>query len=239
MLLSMLIVMVVGASLSIFLGSSAIIEKDEFVLVFASGGLRVANIMGLILFAVFFIRKSFETKDVEFLLSRPVTRVQLVLAYAFAFSLIAIILALSLGLVIYAIAPHLFSNGHALWILSICVENIIMVNVALFFSMVITSSASAAIATLGFYILARMMGQILGIVSAPSLMSDEKSSEIMRYIVETISIFMPRLDLMGQTSWLVYGVDGVITANFILIQGAIFTGIIIFACLFDLTRREF
>lgn len=239
MLLSMLVILVAGASLSLFLGSSAVIEKDQFVLVFASGGLRIANILGLILFVVFFIRKSFETKDVEYLLSRPVSRIQLVLSYAFAFSLIAIILALVLGLIIYAIAPHLFSNGHALWILSICIENIIMANTALFFAMVISSSASAAIASIGFYILARMMGQILGIISAPSVVGNTKSSEIMNYIMETISIFMPRLDLMGQTSWLIYGVDGTVSTSFIFIQGAVFTSLIILACLFDLTRREF
>lgn len=238
MLLSMALMMVVGASLSLFLGSAAVMEQDEFVLVFASGGLRIACVVGLVLFVVFFIRKSFETKDVEFLLSRPISRVQLALSFSLAFSLIALVVGTALGFVVYAIGPHLFSSGHLLWILSICIENIIMVNTALFFAMVISSAAGAAMATLGFYILARMMGQILGIASAPGIIDVGKSSEIMRYVVETISIFMPRLDLMGQTSWLVYDASG-ISATYILLQGLVFSGLVVTACLFDLVRRQF
>ncbi|MFP4312900.1 MAG: hypothetical protein ACLFR0_01125 [Alphaproteobacteria bacterium] len=239
MVFSMLGIMVLGACLSLFLGSAAVMEQDQFVLVYAGGGLRLAVILGLVLFVVSFIRKSFETKDVEFLLSRPVSRVQLVLAYSFAFSLIAILSALALGLVIYAIAPHLFSEGHILWIASIGIENIIMVNTALFFAMIITSAAGAAIATLGFYLLCRMMGQILGIAASGSIVQSGKMDEIMRIVVETISMFLPRLDLLGQTSWLVYGEAGVISYGFIIMQGLVFTGLIVTACLFDLVRRQF
>lgn len=238
LVLSILILMAMGASLSIFLGSSAIIEKDQFTVVFASGGLRVANVVGLILFIVFFIRKSFETKDIEFLLSRPIGRLTLVGSYFTAFTLIAIVLGLLTGALVSAISPNMITNGHILWTLSICAENIIMVSVAFFFSMVLTSAASAAMAVLGFYILCRMMGQILGITGVTQISTD-KSSEIMEYIVETISIFLPRLDLMGQTSWLVYGADGTIGAGFILMQSAIFSTLIIGACMFDLSRRQF
>ena len=239
MLLSMIIMLVVGASLSVFLGSAAIIEQDQFILVYAGGGLRIASVVGLILFVVFFIRKSFETKDVEYLLSRPISRVQLVLSYSLAFSIIAFIVGMAVSAVIYAIGPHLFSSGHILWMVSIGVENIIMVNTALFFSMIITSAAGASMATLGFYILCRMLGQILGIVSTPPLVSDDKTNEIMRMVVESISMFMPRLDLMGQTSWLIYDGAGDINLQFILLQGLVFTGLIITASLFDLVRRQF
>ena len=238
LILSMLVLMGLGASLSIFLGSAAVIEKDQFTVVFASGGLRIASVVGLILFTVFFIRKSFETKDIEFLLSRPTGRISLIASYSIALILIALVLSFVTGGVVYALAPHLLSQGHILWTLSICIENIIMVNVALFFSMVITSSAGAAMATFGFYILCRMMGQILGIASVTA-QNPNKMSEIMEYIVETVSIFLPRLDLLGQTSWLIYGPGPNIGAGFILLQGLVFTTLIVCACMYDLVRRQF
>jgi hypothetical protein len=55
LVLSLLILMVVGTSVAIFIGSSAVIEADQFAMVFAAGGLRLAGVLGLTLFAVFFI----------------------------------------------------------------------------------------------------------------------------------------------------------------------------------------
>lgn len=233
---SMFAVLAVCVSLSIFFGSSSLIEKQHFTVVFASGALRLSSILGLILFVVFFIRRSFENKDVEFILSRPVSRLQLISAYSVSFSIIGLFLGLICGFLVIALAPDLLSQGHYLWILSICAENIIMVNVALFFAMVLTSSAAGAMAAFGFYILARMMGQILGIIDANLA---GKNIELLEYLMQGISVFMPRLDLLGQTSWLIYEMDGTIGAGFIILQSVVFIALILSACLIDISRRQF
>ncbi len=238
LLLSMLLVLVLGACLSLFLGSSAIIEQDRFTLVFAAGGLRIACALGLVLFIVFFMRRSFESRDVEFVLSRPVGRIAFVSAYAAAFSLIALVLAFASFAVVYAISPHLYSDGHMLWAFSLGVEYIIMANIALFFAMMLSSAATATMATLGFYILARMMGQILGINDSTKL--NEAGFKILEYAVEGVSILIPRLDLFAQTSWLVYGAPETgIGYGFIALQGAFFVALVLTGALLDLVRREF
>lgn len=236
LVLSMFAVLIACVSLSIFFGSSSLIEKQQFTLVYASGALRLALNLGLILFIVFFIRRSFESKDVEFLLSRPLSRFQLLMAYSAAFSLIAVVGALLCGAVVLGIAPQLIGAGHALWILSLCAEALIIANTAMFFAFVLTSSAAGAMAAIGFYVLSRMMGDILGIIDA-NLGSHK--TEVLEWIMQVISIVMPRLDLMGQTSWLIYGQDGTIGTAFIIMQAAVFCAVIIAASMVDLSRRQF
>ena len=235
LVLSMLVILMVGSSLSMFLGSSAIIEKDQFSLVFAGSSLRIVSVLGLVLFVVFFVRRSFEGKDIEFLLSRPISRLNIIFSYGLAFSLLAIFMGLAVGGAIYAVAPHLFGDGHITWITSIMVEGVIMVNVALFFSMYISSSSSASMVTLGFYVLARMMGQLLGIVDSSLVDSQGLYSIILQFV----SAVTPRLDLMGQSSWLIYGADSSFNILDALLQGIVFSMFILFAASLDFVRRQF
>ena len=236
LILSLVILLVLGTSLSVFMGSAAVTEQDYFALVFAAGGLRFVGVAGLVLFVVFFIRRSFEARDVEYLLSRPVGRVEFLISYAASFSLLAIGLGAAQGLCLYIMGPHLFGAGTMLWVSSMVIENILMVNVALFFSMVLTSAASATMATFSFYVLARMMGQILGIIDSGSRGYDLKILEV---IMQGISSVMPRLDLMGQSTWLIYGPDANLGYGFIFAQGFVFAALILLASLIDLTRRQF
>lgn len=236
LVLSLIILLLLGTSLSVFMGSAAVTEKDYFSVVFAAGGLRFLGVLGLVLFSVFFIRRSFDARDVEYLLSRPIGRVEFLLSYAAGFSVLAAGLGLAQGACLYMVAPHMFGAGHMLWVASIIIENILMVNTALFFSMVLSSAASSAMAVLAFYVLARLMGQILGIIDHGSKYFDMR---ILEYIMQAISSVMPRLDLMGQTSWLVYGPDSGISYGFIFAQGFVFAALILLASLIDLVRRQF
>ena len=104
MVVAMIAAMILGCSLSVFLGSSAVTEQDQFSLAFASAGLRFTGMIGIVLFIVFFIRRSIDSRDLEFLLSRPVGRIQFLLSYAAAFSLIALIVTLAQTLGLYILS---------------------------------------------------------------------------------------------------------------------------------------
>ena len=58
-------------------------------------------------------------------------------------------------------------------------------------------------------------------------------------IMEAISIVVPRLDLFGQTSWLIYGVGGEIGFAVIALQGLVYAPLIIAAAVFDMQRWQF
>lgn len=255
LMLTLLLMVVAGASLSSFLGSAAVIEKGHFSLVFAAGGLRFVGVAGIVLFVCFYMRRAFEHKEVEFLLSRPISRMTFLNSHAVAFILLSLLAAAAVSLPLFlAKAPN--PAGLFAWGLSIGVEYAIMAAAALFFSMVLTSAAGSALAALGFYVLARLIGTLIGIASVTP---DNPVIAILIKVMDVISIVVPRLDLMGQTSWLIYGVEGsagldtlkgagtyattMIThlgaAGFVAAQGVIFITLLLAATAFDFARRRF
>lgn len=228
---------IIIAVLSQFLGYSAILEKAQFSLVYMAGSIRLVGVLGLTLFVVFYIRRSFETKDIDFLLARPIDRLSLVLAYALSFSVIALGVGLSQGFAIWLASPEAWTSGHALWAVSIIAENIVMVNVAFFISMVITSQTLSALIVIGFYVLSRLMGQILSIIYSGKIGLD---LPVLDWLMQAISLFMPRLDLFGQSSWLLYGYPETgPDLIFILLQLVLFLALILSATALDLVKREF
>jgi len=233
---AVILLMIIGSSLPLFLGSSAVIEQGRFSLVFAAGGLRFAGVLVLVLFVVNFVRRSFDSKDVDFLLSRPISRIQFLFSFAAAFTVLAVILGLAIGLSLYALGPELFGEGHLLWAFSIIIEYIIMANAALFVAMALPSATVASVVCFAFYVLARMMGTFLGIVDANYVNYDHGA---MNFTIQFVSTVMPRLDLMGQTAWLIYGVEERIGYGFLVLQGLFFTVIVLSAAMIDLLRREF
>lgn len=166
--LSLLCIMVVGTCLSVFLSSSAVIEQAQFSIVFMAGSLRILGLIGLILFVVFFVRRSFEARDIEYLLTRPISRTSLIFSNAAAFSILAFLVSLTLALGL-CWAGRVLENpqGIIYWSTGVICEYILLVNVAFFFAMVLSSPVAATLATFGFYILGRLMGQLLYIARYP------------------------------------------------------------------------
>lgn len=256
LILTLMLMIGLGAGTSVFLGSASITEQDSFALVFGSGGLRFLSVIGLVLFCCFYVRRAFETKEVEFLLSRPLSRMTFLFSHAFSFALLAVLVAAVVAGAVYFLGKP---NPHGLfaWGLSLGVENIIMTVAALFFSMVLSSAAGSALATLGLYVLARLIGMLIGIAHLPP---ENLIFAILNNTLEVISVAVPRLDLMGQTSWLVYGVEGssgglafaeyatkwshaivetLGVAGFMLAQGVFFIALLLGASAFDFARRQF
>ena len=241
LLWAMLIVSILGVCLSIFSASAAIIEQGQFVLTYMASGLRIILLMGLTLFTVFFVRRSFDSRDVEFLLTRPLSRRNFVFSQSLAFSLLALACGVFLSLVIAALSSRYEAiQGLFLWSFGVTFEFILIANVAFFFAMILSSPVSAGMATFGFYILARLMGQLLSIVhhgGAAGL--PDIVGKTLGLIMQLISVFIPRLDLMAQTSWLIYGGGEINDWLFIVMQSAAFLALITLATYFDLKRRQF
>jgi ABC-type transport system involved in multi-copper enzyme maturation permease subunit len=255
LMMTLVLMIVSGGALSTFMGSAAVTEQDSFAMVFGSGGLRFLGVIGIVLFCCFYIRRVFENKEVEFLLSRPISRITFLFSHAAAFIILAVVVA---AVVIMAVSilgrPDL--GGLLVWGVSITVEFAMMAVASLFFSMVLSSAAGSALATLGLYALARMVGTLLGVLDHTP---DNWFFAVLGNVMEIISIVIPRLDLMGQTTWLVYGVGDtaglqfltnasqyahvVIThlgiLGFIGLQGIFFTAVLLAASTYDFMRRQF
>ncbi len=234
-ILSFAFIMILSLSLSLFLGSAAVTEKSQFTLVFTAASMRIAGMLGLVLFVVFHIRRSFETKDIEYLLSRPLSRVQYMLSHSAAFSIIALIVSLLTGLIIAAFSGHV-GTGQLMWTVSLAAEYVIMANAAMFFAMVLASTPASALITIALYVLGRLIGQILGIAESSLARG---VYDILAEIMKIISIIIPRLDLMGQTSWLIYGDAQWIWLAITIGHGLIFAFLVVTASIVDLVRRQF
>lgn len=238
LVLSVLAILILGTFLSLFSASSAVIEQNKFAIVYMAGSLRVLGLLGLTLFIIFFIRRSFDARDIEYLLSRPVSRRSLVFSNAAAFSILALAAGLLLSLIL-GLSAHKTGNyeGIFLWGLGVTAEYIIVANVALFFSMVLTSPVTAGMAVVGFYALSRTIGQLLGITQSHGFTFP--GLDVLNLGMKVISQIIPRLDLMTQTSWLVYGNASLSDFSFICLQAFVFCGLVLTATLIDLIRRQF
>jgi hypothetical protein len=234
--LSIGLLLVVIISLSIFFGSSALSEQEQFARVFAAFGFRLFGTFGLIVFIITYLRRCFEARDIDYLLSRPMGRVSFVLTHAAAFSTLALIAALFLGGTTVALEAGNYHTGVFIWWASIAAEFIIMANVAMFFAFVMSSSTACLLIVFAFYLLSRLIGEILGILNKPDV---EGLSLMLGKVMEVISIFIPRLDLMGQTKWLLYEGATEISFGFIFAQCAIFVALIVTATAIDMKRRQF
>lgn len=255
LMMTLVLMIIMGAGVSVFLGGSGLTEQESFALVFGAGGLRFLGVIGLVLFCCFYMRRCFETKEVEFLLSRPISRMTFLFSHALAFIILALVVAAAIAGSVYFLGnPN--PGGWVVWSASIAVECVLMTMIALFFSMVLSSAAGSALAALGFYVLCRLVGMLLGIAAQPA---ESMALNVLNNLMDVIAIVIPRLDLMGQTSWLVYGIDGsdsialmntatgyaarmldvLGVSGFILAQGAVFTMLLLVAAAFDFMRREF
>lgn len=232
--LSLILLVAVGACLALFLGSAAFIEGDQFSLVFAASGLRFAGVVGLVLFIVFHVRRSFDSKDVDFLLSRPISRTGFIISHGVAFSILALVVVATIGFAVYMVNPGAFKAGHILWLVSLAMEFTIVASASLFFSMVLSSAVASSMAVFGFYVLARLMGQLLGIAGLGD------TAPVLGVVMNIISMVIPRLDLMAQSSWLIYSNSAhEVGYGFVVLQGLLYSALLNGAAIIDLRRRQF
>lgn len=233
---TLVLLIALGSTVSLFFGTAAVTEEQTFSVVLAAGGLRFVGTVGLTLFVCFYIRRAFENKEIEFLLSRPISRSCFLLSHAVAFVTLAIVVALAVSCAVAVIGfPPL--HGLLVWGGSLLVEYALVCIVSLFFAMVLTSAAGSAMAALTLYVLGRMVGPLLGIAQGPQ---DGFVFSIMGKIMEIVSIIIPRLDAMGQTTWLVYGAPADLTDIWkFAAQSAVLAGLFLAAAAFDLSRRQF
>ena len=243
-LLAFVLIMLIIASISNFLGSAAIVEQLQFSMVYKAGAMRLAGAVSLVLFICFYVRRAYDSREIDFLVSRPVSRPLYILSLATSFAVIAAALAVAISAAIY-ISGVPDVSGWQIWSFSLLIEYIVISMIAMFFAMVIKSAAG--LAGFALYALGRMIGVLSGIADMPT---DNQGLVVAGYLFDLISVFVPRFDLMGQTAWLVYGAQAVaadmtdslkaIGFNwFLYLQGLAFSLLFILATIFDFTRKQF
>ena len=237
LILSLILVLCASVSLAVFIGSAAVVEPEAATLTFIAGSARLVGVISLTLFVVFYVRRSYETHDIEYLLSRPISRIAFVSSHLIALAVLSAIFMAAISIGIFLFGKNFINiDGFIYWSVSLFLEFMIISFASLFFAMVLPSAVTATMATFAGYTLARMSGQVLNIIDTDSYSG---SYQILGKIMESASVIVPRFDLFSQSAWLIYGPAANISLMFIVFHGVTFCFLIAFSSIFDLLRKEF
>jgi hypothetical protein len=219
--------------------ASTLEEGTQTGLAYAGELYRIALLLGIVTFVCFHVRSLHETREIEAILTRPISRTAFVLSYYAAFATLAAFLALMTApLMVIALGAR--GIGLAEWEASMVLESCILVALALFCAMALNSATAAVLVALGFYALGRTAQYLLAIAHTGSGTSTmEGVNRGGEGVMALIAMIMPRLDLFGQSRWLVYGPGGGWGIGILLLQTAIYVPLLLFATARDLHVRRF
>lgn len=221
-----------------FLEDATLTEQYEMAVVYAAASTRLVLILGLLVFVAFHVQRLYETREIEAILSKPISRSSFVVSYWAGLALVAILLAIP---VIISVAYFVgeFNSGLYLWAASIIMEALIVVGIGLFCSLTIEKATTSVLTGVGFYMVARLASFFVAIFQArPHLLENEITRDFSGLILKTVSIIVPRLDLFAQSSWLIYGIEKV-SWSLLIYQTIIFVPVLLLASIFDVKRKRF
>ncbi len=233
--LGLVVGVLVAGLFAVFMGAAAFLENAEMTLTIAASVSRAILMVGMIVFVCFQVRSHFDTKELDVLLTRPVTRESVVCAYMIGFGCVATLACVPAIMLLACMGP-LSKEGFALWAMSLVAEGWVVVAMALFASMVLRSAVLSVLATLGMYVLARMM--VLFLMSSEHVVGGV-GVWVGAKALQVVSVVMPRLDLFAKSRWLVYGVDAPDAWALVCVQWVICVGALLLATMIDFRKKQF
>lgn len=191
----------------------------------------------MILFVCLSVSRAFENKEVEFILSKSISREQFILGYSAGFFLAAFLIFLPL---VAAIALLIKANwlGLIIWSATLLSELLIVICFALLASMILKNSFSAIMASFAFYMISRLMGMFVMAIQLPEDLATAKNHAL-AFSLKILSAVFPRLDLFSQSSWISYGIKDFAGLKIIAIQSLIYIPLMIFMSFHDFKRKQF
>ncbi|MCB2082245.1 MAG: hypothetical protein KDD76_06365 [Rickettsiales bacterium] len=229
--------MFAAAGISRFLADTAVVEQRQMELAYMAGSIRAILVLGLIVFICYHVRRSFENKEVDVLLSRPITRETFVFSYWLGFALVALLLVLPMVAGIGWLL-HLNMPGLMQWSLTLLLELWIVVAFGLFCSLILKSSVISVLLTIGFYIISRMMGFFLYVFERESE-EIKTMMDAFREALRLIYYIVPRLDMNAKSNWLIYGIGSETHLILPVAQAVVYVPLILLMAIYDFRRQQF
>ncbi len=237
--IGLIAMLLMAYGLSVFMGSTALVEAPQTTLTYFAGTSRIILITGLILFVCFNIRRSFENREIESILSKPLSRTQFIMGYWLGFFILSALAILPLMLLM-ALMLQPDVSGLLLWGGSLMLEAAIIVAFALLSALILRSAVSAVMGCASFYLISRLMGFFIAAINSPtSLIGNGIGGQVTEGILQTISIIIPRLDQYAQSKWLIYGIMSQENLWVFPVQSLVFIPLVLLMAIFDLKRKQF
>lgn len=229
---------VFAAFVSSVMGETAMLEAEQMTVTLSAASARMILMVGLIVFTCFHLRAAFNQREIDVLLSRPISRANLVISYWLGFACVATLLVIPTVIMLYVIGV-LNWNGYLAWSVSLLLESWLVVAISLFAGFTLKSAVSSVLGSLGFYVLSRMIGFFTATAANGVLFSDSQINGAFRWAIDIVAMFIPRLDFFGKSHWLIYGPNEMQDVYLFMIQAAIFIPLLIAAAVIDFRRKQF
>jgi ABC-type transport system involved in multi-copper enzyme maturation permease subunit len=227
------------------ISSTSIVEESQTLTTIISGSCSYTIIFGMIVFCCFHIKRSYENKEIDLFLSKPISRFALILSYLLGLISVSLIIIIPFALFIITLQYMGIFYGstidYLLWSISLFLELSIVITFAVFASFIMKSAINSVFATAGFYMFSKMLGMMLLIINNPIATGVRDTvPAIAKFILTVLTYIFPRLDLFTKTQWLTYGFESAnySFANLIMIA-IIYNTILFLMALYDFYRQEF
>lgn len=224
--------------LSSFMGNTALVEQEQMTLAYFAGLSRLILNIGFIVFICFHVKKAFDNREIESMLSKPISRIEFIIAYWVSFMILTFLAIIPI-IVILSTLTIANTEGIVYWSMSLVTEIAIICAFSLMAALMMKSAVFAVMSSLTFYIISRLMGFfILAINKQDTLVSSDAVNTAMMKILKIISSIIPRLDLYAKSKWLIYGVEGQ-TDLWIFQAQSIYIVLLLAMTIFDFKRKQF
>lgn len=229
--------LLIAVGVASFTGGIPIIENKEMSLTIAASSIRIILVAGLIVFISFYVRRLFETREIEVIVTKPISRPKIITSYFCAFSIVGIIISLFSITILAVLRPE--THLLLFWGVSLIAEILMVVAFTLAFAFFTNSAFIAVISSFGFYIVTRLIGFFVTFITPTYTHFQYSLRNIFEKILYYISAVFPRMDLYAHSEWLVRGITD-FTKYFIpLAQTTIYIPFILLICIYEFRKREF
>lgn len=236
---SILTLLSLNAFISYFFGNISLVEQKETAVELFAGSSKHLIIFGFIIFISFYIKRAKDNKEVQFILSKPISRTEFFLSIFLSKALLGLLVVGFFSLLNIILYRQNLLNI-AVFGLSLFLEVGLITSFTLAVSMIVSSPVVSSLMSLGFYILSNTMGYILSFINSKSFDTNLNSvlQVLLVKVIKFISFFIPRLDLITKSDWIVYTLPSISKLSFLFTINLIFTLLFILIGIIDLMKKE-
>jgi ABC-type transport system involved in multi-copper enzyme maturation permease subunit len=228
------IAVLVGASF--FVREIAIAESTRFQAAFYAAAVRFAVIFIAALYAVASIAREFQDKGLDMMLALDLPRSHYIVGKLAGFIAIGAALAVAVALPLIGLSSV---GAVATWSASLALEIAVVVAFGVFCAVTFNQLMPAMSVVMAFYLFARALTAMRLIGANPIAGAQTWSHQIMKWLVEGLSLVVPAVDEWTRTAWLVDGGAAWTALPPIALHSALFVTVVATAAMFDMHRKNF
>jgi ABC-type transport system involved in multi-copper enzyme maturation permease subunit len=222
--------------LSLFARELAVTESARLQTAILASTLRVASVFLIALYIVNGFTREFNDKVLELMLSLDLPRPGYLMGKFLGFAIVALAVAAIVTVPVAVLAP---ADAALAWGCSLALELLIIAALSVFCITTFTQLLPAAAFVTAFYLLARSITAIQLMSGSSLLGNDGFGQKAGAVLANALAIALPRMDAFTQTAWLVNDAGGQAALLSIVLQTAVYVGLLLAAAMFDLYRKNF